>query len=91
MVIATAMMIDSAMAPPELPVPGVASNANAGEINIPNFRSQSAAMPARARPCGKPIQSVGEVLQGGIGAPRRHSEMHQSVRGIRPNGQVISI
>ena len=39
---ATAMMMDSAIAPPEPPVPGVASNASAGEINIPISQSQSA-------------------------------------------------
>ena len=38
---ATAMMMDSAIAPPEPPVPGVASNASAGEINIPISQSQS--------------------------------------------------
>ncbi len=38
--IATAMMIDSAMAPPELPVPGVPLNAYAGEIKIPTSYSQ---------------------------------------------------
>jgi hypothetical protein len=52
------MMIDSAMAPPELPVPGVASNASAGEIKIPPSSCQCGWMLHQTKRPGEPLQPL---------------------------------
>ena len=62
-VIATAIMIVSAWAPPEMGVPGTEFHASAGEINIFNSYSQSAGIILR-RLRGEPFQPSGEGRQG---------------------------
>ena len=58
---ATAMMIDSAMAPPEPPVPGVPLNANACEITIStSYDPRGGMLPKTTRP-GEPDQPTGKV------------------------------
>ncbi len=65
---ATAMMIDNAMAPPELPVPGVASNASAGEINNPTSYCQFGWMLQQTKRPGEPLQPICEAPRGGMPA-----------------------
>jgi len=55
------MMIDNAMAPPELPVPTVASNASACDINIPPSYSQCGRMLLQTKRPREPLQPIGEI------------------------------
>ena len=65
---ATTKMIDSAMAPPELPVPGVPLNASACENNIPTSHDQCGGMLLKTTRPGEPLPPIGGVPLGDMPA-----------------------
>ena len=70
------MMIDNAMAPPELPVPSVASNASACDINIPPSYSQCGRMLLQTKRPRESLQPIGEVPLGDMGRATRPGPSH---------------